>query len=284
VYDSEERTWRHLDFFQHKAYLHARQPRTDCPDCGVLTVNVPWARPKSDFTLLFEALILALARQMPVQAIARLVGEHDTRLWRILKAYVDKARSEADFSGVTEIGVDETSCRKGHHYITLFVDSQVPKVLFATEGKDKETVSCFRQDLIDHRGDPENIKNFCSDLSPAFISGVNEHFPNADLTFDKFHIVKIINEAVDEVRRSETKANPWLKGSRYLWLKNPGNLSAKQRDRLDSLKGLHSKTSRAYAIKLSFQGLFEQPEIDTAQVYLKKWYWWASHSRMESVT
>jgi transposase len=284
VYDSEERTWRHLDFFQHKAYLHARQPRTDCPDCGALTVNVPWARPKSDFTLLFEALILVLSRQMPVLSIAKLIGEHDTRLWRILKTYVDKARSEADFSGTTEIGVDETSCRKGHHYITLFVDSQVPKVLFATDGKDKETVSRFRTDLIEHQGDPENIKNFCSDLSPAFISGVAENFPNANLTFDKFHIVKIINEAMDEVRRSDTKANPWLKGSRYIWLKNPGNLSAKQRDRLDSMKGLLSKTSRAYAIKLSFQGLFEQPDIDTAQVYLKKWYWWASHSRLEPMT
>ena len=132
VYDSEEHTWRHLNFFQYKAYLHARQPRTNCPDCGVLTVQVPWARPKSDFTLLFEALILTLARQMPVLAIAKLVGEHDTRLWRVLRAYVDKARAEADFSGVTDIGVDETSCRKGHHYISLFVDVKQSRVLFAT--------------------------------------------------------------------------------------------------------------------------------------------------------
>jgi transposase len=284
VYDAEEHTWRHMNFFQYKAYLHARQPRTNCPDCGVLTVNVPWARPKSDFTLLFEALTLTLAHQMPVLAIAKLMGEHDTRLWRILKAYVDKTRAEADFSGVTDIGVDETSCRKGHHYITLFVDVKESKVLFATEGKDKETVSRFRQDLTQHQGDPDQIENFCSDLSPAFISGVTGHFPNADLTFDKFHIVKIVNEAVDEVRRSESKDNPWLKGTRYLWLKNPGNLSTKQRNKLDSLKDLHSKTSRAYAIKLPFQGLFEQPDINTAQVYLKKWYWWASHSQLEPVT
>jgi transposase len=134
---------------------------------------------------------------------------------------VDKTRAEADFSGVTDIGVDETSCRKGHHYITLFVDVKESKVLFATEGTDKETVSRFHQDLTQHQGDPDQIENFCSDLSPAFISGVTERFPNADLTFDKFHIVKIVNEAVDEVRRSESKDNPWLKGTRYLWLKNP---------------------------------------------------------------
>ena len=284
VYDSEEKTWRHLNFFQHKAYLHARQPRTVCPTCGVLTVSVPWARPKSDFTLLFEAFVLALVRQMPVKAIARLVGEHDTRLWRILKAYVDRARDEADFSNVTDVGVDETSCRKGHHYITLFVDLKESKVLFATEGKDKETVSRFRQDLIGHRGDPDRIENFCSDLSPAFILGVNENFPNADITFDKFHTVKIVNDAVDEVRRQEARQNPWLKGTRYIWLKNPGNLSPAQRERLESLKSLNSKTSRAYAIKLSFQDLFQQPDIDTARAYLKKWYWWASHSRLEPIT
>ena len=113
---------------------------------------------------------------------------------------------------------------------------------------------------------------------------MNENFPKADITFDKFHIVKIINDAVDEVRRREAKQNPWLKGTRYLWLKNPGNLSAKQRDQLEPLKELHSRTSRAYAIKLSFQDLFEQPDIDTARIYLKKWYWWASHSRLEPVT
>jgi transposase len=284
VYDSEEKTWRHLNFFQYKAYLHARQPRTNCPACGVRTVEVPWGRPKSDFTLLFEALILTLARQMPVRSIARLVGEHDTRLWRVLKAYVDKTRKEADFSNVTDVGVDETSCRKGHHYISLFVDLKESKVLFATEGKDRETVARFRQDLVEHRGDPDRIGNFCSDLSPAFISGVNEHFPNADLTFDKFHIVKIINDAVDEGRRHEARNNPWPKGTRYLWLKNPGNLSVKQKDRLESLQELHSKTSRAYAIRLSFQDFFAQPDIDTARVYLKKWYWWASHSRLEPVT
>lgn len=283
VYDSEEHTWRHLNFFQHKAYLHARQPRTNCPDCGVLTVKVPWARPKSDFTLLFDALILVLARQMPVRTIANLVGEHDTRLWRILRSYVNKARAEADFSKTTDIGIDETSCRKGHHYISLFVDLKASKLLFATEGKDKQTVSRFHQDLLEHRGDPNQIKNICSDLSPAFISGVTEYFPMAALTFDKFHIVKIINEAVDKVRRSEVKGNPWLKGTRYLWLKNPGNLSSKQRCELESLKDLHSKTSRAYGIKLSFQGLFGQPDIETAQAYLKKWYWWASHSRLEPV-
>jgi transposase len=208
VHDFKERTWIHLNFFQHKVYIHAREPRVNCSDCGILTVNVPWARPKSGFTLLFEALVLTMARQIPRRTIANMVGEHDTKLWRILAAYVNKARIKADFSKTTDLGIDETSCRKGHKYISLFVDLKTSGILFATEGKGKETVSRFRQDLLEHQGDPNQIKNICSDLSPAFIAGVAENFPKAALTFDKFHIVKIINEAVDEVRRSEVKGIP----------------------------------------------------------------------------
>ncbi len=202
AYDTEKRTWRHLDFFQHKAYLHAPEPRVNCPDCGVLTVMVPWSRPKSGFTLLFEAFILTLARQMPVRTIAALVGEHDTRLWRILHAYVLKARAKAVHSGVTDIGVDETSCRRGHNYISLFVDLKARKVLFATSGKDKKTIASFRDDLLEHQGNPDRVENICCDPSPAFISGAAEYFPGAALTFDKFHIVRIVNQAVDEVRRA----------------------------------------------------------------------------------
>lgn len=281
VHDSEERIWRHLNFFEHKAYLHAREPRVECPDCGVLTVQVPWARPRSGFTLLFEAYILTLARQMPVRAIAKLVDEHDTRLWRMLDAYVQKARSEADYSEVANVGIDETASKRGHNYVSTFADLDPAKILYVTEGKGKETVAEFRQDLIEHQGKPANIKNICCDMSPSFISGVKESFPRAALTFDKFHIVKIINEAVDEVRRQESKENPLLKGTRYIWLKNPQNLTQKQEQAMQSLRGLNSKTERAYGIKLAFQGLFQQPDLQTGAVYLQKWYFWATHSRLE---
>lgn len=283
VYDSEERVWRHLNFFQHKAYLHAREPRVKCPDCGVCTVQVPWARPRSGFTLLFEAYILTLAQQMPVRAIARLVGEHDTRLWHMLDAYVQKARSEADYSEVANVGIDETASKRGHNYISIFADLETAKILYVTEGKGKETVVKFRQDLIEHQGKPENIKNICCDMSPSFISGVKGSFSHAALTFDKFHIVKIINEALDEVRRQERKANPWLKGTRYLWLKNPQNLTQKQEKKMQLLRGLNSITERAYGIKLSFQGLFQQPDLQSGAVYLQKWYFWATHSRLEPI-
>jgi len=236
AYDTEEKTWRHLNFFQYKAYLSARVPRVRCKGCGVKVVNVPWSRPGSGFTLLFEAMVMLLARQMPVKAIAGIIKEHDTRLWRIVDHYVEEARKEADFSPVRQVGVDETSRKRGHNYVTVFVDLKAPKVLFATEGKDASTLQQFKEDLISHKGDAKAIEEVCCDMSPAFISGVEEHFPEAQLTFDKFHVLKIINEAVDEVRRQENQYRPELKKTRYIWLKNPNNLTTKQTASLENLQ------------------------------------------------
>ena len=284
AHDTSEKTWRHLNFFQHEAYITARVPRAGCSDCGPHVVDVPWARLDSGFTLLFEAMVMALAKQMPVKALAVLIGEHDTRLWRILHHYVKKGRKKADHSQVKRVGVDETSRKRGHNYVSLFVDMDSPRVLLATEGKDAGTVKAFKDDLIEHGGNPESITEVCSDMSPAFISGVENHFPQAHLTFDKFHIMKIVNEAVDEVRRQEQKQRPELKCTRYIWLKNPENLKPSQKTALDDLKlsKLNLKTSRAYHIRLNFQQLFEQP-ADQAEAFLKKWYFWATHSRLEPI-
>jgi transposase len=283
AYDTERKTWRHLNFFQHQAYLHARVPRIRCDACGIKTINVPWARPDSGFTLLFEALVMTMISAMPVKAVARMVGEHDTRLWRVVHHYVDQARARTDASGVTQLAIDETAARKGHDYITLFVDIDQAKVLFATEGKCAETVAAFADDLAAHGGDPEAISEVCIDMSPAFIKGVAENLPNAAITFDKFHAVKIINDAVDQVRRSEQKGQRLLRGTRYIWLRNPANLSDRQRATLDNLPTRHLKTARAYQIRLAFQELYDQPSTEAATGFLKKWYFWATHSRLEPV-
>ena len=283
AYDTTEMSWRHLNFFQHEAYLTARVPRISCPDCGIIKLrSFPWARRESGFTLLFEAMIMAMAKSMPVKAIAAIIGEHDTRIWRIINHYVEQAREQEDHSAVTMVGVDETSSKRGHNYVTLFVDLSVSKVLFATEGKDASTVERFSKDLVAHKGDPASITEFCSDMSPAFIKGVTDNFADAQLTFDKFHIMQLINHAVDEVRRQEQKDRPELQRSRYIWLKNQNNLKASQRDRLAelSLPKMNLKTARAYRMRLTFQEFFEQPPA-LAEAFLKKWYFWATHSRLQ---
>ena len=147
AHDTRERTWRHLDFFQYQAYLHAPVPRVRCSSCGVRQAEVPWARPRSGFTLLFEALVLALAKEMPVRAVARIAGEHDTRLWRVVKHYVDKARAGADYSGLRCAGMDEKAVRRGHNYITLFAELERSRLLYAVKGRDAGVVREFCKDL-----------------------------------------------------------------------------------------------------------------------------------------
>ncbi|MFC1529090.1 ISL3 family transposase [Gemmatimonadota bacterium] len=284
AYDTQEKTWRHLNFFEHQTYLHARLPRVQCPVCGIKTVTVPWARSGSGFTLLFEAFVMALVKEMPVKAAARQVGEQDTRIWRILNHYVEQARDQADFSGVTHVGIDETSSRKRHNYISVFVDLAESRVLYATEGRSATAVAGFKQDLIQHGGSSDRIEDFCLDMWPAYIKGIREHFPKSQMTFDKFHIQKMLNGAVDEVRRKEQKDNPDLKHTRYLWLTNPEKLRADERALLQTLtpRNRHLKTSRAYAIKQAFQEFWELPE-ELAEPFLKKWYFWATHSRLPAM-
>lgn len=283
VHDTEQKTWRHLDFFQHQAYLHARVPRVRCGTHGVRQVAVPWARPGAGFTLLFEALLMALVSAMPVKAVAELVGEHDTRLWRVIHHYVDAARARSDLSEVRHVAVDETASRRGHNYVTLFADVDQARVVFVAEGKDAATVPAFAANLTEHGGDPEAVTEVCIDMSPAFIKGVGETLPNAAVTFDKFHAVKLVNDAVDQVRREEQKKQTLLRGSRYIWLRNPDRLSERQQAMLEALPTQHLKTARAYQIRLAFQDLYNQPSAAAGEAFLKRWYFWATHSRLPPI-
>ncbi len=171
------------------------------------------------------------------------------------------------------MGVDETSRRHGHSYVSLFVDFDQSRVLFATDGKDASTVHRFKHDLIEHGGDPGAIEEMCCDMLPAFIRGIERQFPVAHLTFDKFHVIKILNDAVDQVRREELKERSELKGTRYIWLKNQSNLKVSQSNLIDQLtiKKFNLKTSLAYHIKLNFQKLYQQP-ADLAEAFLKRWF------------
>jgi transposase len=271
VHDTEEKTWRHMNFFQYAAYLTARVPRCKCDKDGTKQVEVPWARPGSGFTLMFEALLMTLVQVMPVNAVAKLVGEHDTRIWRLLHFHVEDARTRVDMSEVARIGVDETGAKRGQKYITLVADMEAKKLLFAVEGKDQETLNAFREDLVAHGGDPLQITEASIDMSQAFIKGLGDHFPNAHLTFDRFHVMKSLGEAVDEVRRQEVKDCPELRKTRYVWLKNQSNLTAHQAEMLEALKNANLKTAEAYRMRLTLQDFYEQANPRAAKLFLEEW-------------
>ena len=209
------------------------------------------------------------------------MGEHDTRLWRIVHHWVEAARARADFASVKRVAIDETAARRGHDYVTLFVDIDQRRVLFVTDGRDANTVAAFADDLEAHNGDASRIKEVCIDMSGAFIKGVDYNLTEAEITFDKFHAVKLVNDAVDKVRRAESKDRPELKRSRYLWLKNERHLSAEQSANLDVLSKMHLKTARAYRLRLAFQDIYEQPSSGWGELILDRWYSWAIRSRLE---
>jgi transposase len=279
----DDRTWRHMDFWQYKTLLHARYPRVHCPSCRkIRTVIIDWSRQGSGFTWLFEAEVMELMKEMPVAAVARKVGEHDTRLWRVFHYYVERAMNQMDFSTTSRIAVDETSSRRGHKYVSLIVDIDTKKVMFATEGKDSSVLKKFSSFLHEKGNHSENIKDVCSDMSPAFIKGGETEFPKARLTFDKFHVMKLVNEALDHVRRQEQHEQPTLKKTRYLWLKNQNNLNAEQQETVLKLKDTNMKTARAYRIKLSLQDMWTKSNL-FAPFYFNEWYNWAIRSQLEPI-
>jgi transposase len=306
VHDTVEKTWRHLDFFEHQAFLNARVPRVRCSEHGVHLVDVPWARPGSGFTLLFEVAMLTYAKQMPIAPLARMAREHDTRIWRIVEHHVHSARAGLDFSEVTEVGMDETSARRGQDYVSIFMDLIERRVMFATEGRDALTVKAFAADLKAHGGEPTTqIQRVCADMSPAFIKGIKTHLScepqdaeesegigeaataghRPQIVFDRYHVVAKANEAVDEVRRAEAKTRPELKRSRYAWLKNDVNLTAGQREQLSWLTrpSMRLQTARAARWRDDFNGFYGQPSPADAQAYLRRWCCGAKRSRLEPV-
>ncbi len=284
VHDTKEKTWRHLNFFQYKTYVHYRTPRTKCPEDGVRLTEVPWASAGSGFTLLFEAFVLQLALCMPVSRMAQILEEYDTRLWRVISRYVDTARAEADYSDITQVAIDETSSKKRHNYVTTFLDVHKQQIVHVAEGKDAGTIHSFREMLKGRGIDPEQITHISSDMSRAFKRGVAQCFPEADVTYDKFHVIKMMNEALDKVRRAEQKIQGSLFKTRYLWLYNPKNLNMKQQEQFGNLATSNLKTARAYRIKLTLQDIYtEARSKKAAEILLKKWYGWAVRSRLEPV-
>lgn len=282
VHDTIEKTWRHLNFFQYEAYLHARVPRTKCDEHGVRMVSVPWATSGSGFTLLFEALILTLVKEMSVATVATLVGETDKKIWRVVNKHVQGNLDKQDLSGISRIGVDETSISKGHRYVTVFVNMDTKKVIYSTEGKDSTTIQRFMHQLARKGGCIENIKEFSCDMSPAYIKGIHDFFPNAKITFDKFHIIKYLNKAVDEVRKEEQRTEKILTGSKYIWLKNEKNLSIGQKQEFDKISKKRLKTVRAYHLKTVFQEIFYYGN-DNGEEQVKQWYSWAIRSRLDPI-
>ena len=257
VHDTIDRSWRHLNFFEHRCYLHARVPRIRTSEHEVHMVEVPWARPESGFTLLFEAYAMFLIEEgTPVSGVAKVVKETAPRIWRIFKHWVGKAVNKIDMSGLRLVGVDETSKRKGHDYITQFVDLEARKTVFVTEGRGMDTFERFRDRLLACGGKVENIEAISMDMSPSFIAGAMTYFPNAGIIFDKFHLFSALNQALDRVRKQEHEQTRLLKGQKYTFLHLRKHLPQSKQATLDTLLLTYPTIGKAYGFRESFFDIF----------------------------
>ena len=283
VHDTQVKRLRHLSFFQHECHLEVRVPRLRLPDGKVALIEPDWVGKLAGFTLLFEALVLMLAQQMPFAAVSRIVGESWHRVHAICRRYVDLALARADLSALTSVAIDETSYRRGHSYLTLAADADARKVVFVAKGRDALTVAGFAQYLRAHKADPDNITGATIDMSPAFIKGVSDHLPNAKITFDKFHVIAHASQALDEMRRREQKTDPALKGLRWALLKDRSKLSREQAMDLDRLviQFTTKRTARAWLYREQLRNILDRKQINVVSTMLAQWCTNVMRSKVE---
>lgn len=297
IHDRQARTWRHLNFFEYQAFIHANVPRVECQSCRQTTqMPVPWARAKSGFTLAFEALAITLCQTLPMTQAAKMLAVTDKHLLRQITHYVETAREKENYADVTLIGIDETSTRKGHNYITVVHDLANKRLIYATEGKDNQTVQQFAADFKAHGGDTDKIEHACIDMSSAYIKGVTEALPKAAINFDTFHVVQLVGKAMEQVRRAElspaarkkNKPNiapelikPLLWGMR----KNFEDWDQETIDAMHHFQRSDLKSARAWRLKEAFRRVCREARQTNAkqeiEVKMKAWISWARRSRLE---
>lgn len=284
VYDHQERTWKHLNFFQHQCYLHARVPRVKTKAGKVKLVEVPWAKSGSSFSLLFEYDVLCLIEGgMNVSKTAQRLKVGDKRIFGILRRHVSNALSTQDLSVVKELSVDETSTRKGHNYFTILADREAKKVVGVARGKDKEAFAHALIDMEVRGADRKAVEAVTMDMSKSYISAASEYMDQAAIVFDRFHIVKKLNEAVDKIRRTDQKEFAELKKSRYLWLKNNSKLTQEQKNKVTYLSNAYPNIGTAYRLKEMLKEVLDNAYSNYRVTPLNEWMKEAWRSKLEPI-
>jgi len=288
VHDHVERSWRHLDTCQFETVLVCRVPRLRLGDGKVWTVPVPWAEKGSRFTRLFERLavtVLQAARSLK-QAAGWLRLDWDA-VQRIMERAVERGLERRELEGLKHLGLDEKSFRRGQDYISVLTDlGSEPRVLEVAEGRRTEDALGLIRTLPEAQRAP--VAAVAIDMSAAYAAAVREALPEAVVVHDRFHVSKLLGEAVDQVRRAEHKAlsaegDERLKGSRYLWLWHPAELSGAKLEAFEALAYQNLRTARAYYHRIQFIGFWECATLAEAQLHFTQWYHEARRSQLDPI-
>lgn len=282
-YEKKERVWRHGDCLFYPTYVHCQRPRVKCKEHGTKVVEAPWARKRSRFTLLFEGYAMLILADMPILKASRALRCNEKSLTRMMRYWVRKAVDEDDLSKVTSLGIDETSFKRGQSYVTVIVDAVARRVIDVEEGRRDQTIIDFSYKLEAKGGASEKIAYVTSDMSKAYMSGIQECFPYAMLTIDKFHVKKLMLEAMDEVRRAEQKEHrsKVLLNSRRLLMIPQGRQNDSQREKVAELSKQYPKTGRAFRMVQSLDTVYSSKDIFEARERFNALYRWLRKSRLD---
>jgi transposase len=280
-----DRRWRHLDVAGMQFHLRYDTRRVDCPTCGVKVERVPWAETGSWFTRPFEDHVGYLAQRCDKTTIGSMMRVAWDTVGAIVQRVVARHGNRDALDGLTQIGVDELSYRRHHEYITVVVDHRRGHVVWAQPGKNADTLKAFFDELGPERC--AKLEAVTIDMSAAYIKAVTECSPQARLIFDRFHVQRLAQDAVDEVRRDEVRAatsaedSKQLKGTRWSLLKSFWNLSLFDSSRLSQLQRDNKRLYRAYLLKDALVRVLDCRDEWLARVKLAQWIRWARRSRLE---
>ena len=289
LYDhAEERQWRHLDTCHCQTYLHARLPRVQCPEHGVRQVAASWAVPGSSFTVRMESRLIDTLKECDVTGVTRLTGTSWDEAWGMVEKAVARGLARKERRIPPYLCVDEKSFAKRHRYETLICDAERGTVEYVVEDRRQESLEAYYRQFTAQ--ELAQVRAVAMDMWDPYVAATQAGVPGADdkIVFDKFHVLRTVNEAVDKVRRQEHKmlqasGDERLKGTKHLWLANEENVPEWRRAEFQAVKGENLKTGRAWAIKESLRTFWSYRCPQRAADYFRHWYFWATHSRLAPV-
>lgn len=283
-YEPQERVWRHGDCMFFPTYVHCKRPKVKCPKCGVEQISAPFERKNSRFTTYFEGYAMMLMADMPRAKAAKLLRCDEKSMASILSYWVNKAVDARSLADLRKLGIDETSFKRGHDYVTLVIDAVGRCVVDVEEGREKETIARFSRKLKAKGGDAANITAVSSDMSKTYGPAIEENFPNAEHVIDKFHVKQVLTNAMEAVRKEEQKDVQRKKDlfrNRYLFMRPKSKLTAEQATSIATLSKRFPKTGKAFRIVASLDDFYASQNIEEAESAFKRLYSWMRRCRLK---
>ena len=286
IHGRRTKRWRHLDLGSTRCVIECELRRLWCGDCGARFEAVPWARPGSRYTRDFEDVVAWLAQQMAKKPIAGLLRIAWDTVGRIVERVVAERLDERRLHGLVAIGVDEISYRRHHRYLTSVVDHQAGAIVWCAPGRNAATLQAFFEELGERR---HTIKAVSIDMSGGYEKAIRDSIPQAEIAFDPFHVVRLAQRAVDQVRRDEwnehershTPKGRWIKGTRWSLLKAPEKQKPEQLALLAEVQQANRSLYRAFLLKEELRLLYQLERPALADAHLDAWLSWASRSKLE---